>query len=584
MPTKTEENPTIEKQIEKAKDANTDADIMEFLKMISENSLNQKTDKDVKNRMIRELFDEGFEIHDPTGTFKIGSKVIQQALWRVMSKVKFLDSVIHGTGKDEDTERIVTEGVMTVADRGGLATSFRSKGGVFQNAFMFGDGWLGFGKGENDENPVNYRVYRNEDVYLDNFCYGIRGVKPAFKACVILGFDKEEAYADYPELKEAGVYGRIPGSYQSFERQGERTDNDILEIAWGYNIASNKHLIFAGAQAYEMDRFEKEEYPFIKNGKSYIPLFQFLCQPSSDTPWNHGIGEMVYDLAIITRKLMNMEIGHLEENVYPVTLINAPQAKVDELVEKMAMANKARKNGKKPFVAMEFDPNGGQQSVAAQALITQNLFNEWKVMWDTLYKELSRLGINLDDIERGSGITRGQVIAEEQASNAFVLQMMEYNASETKELLECTMDGITEFVSNKNKTSLNLLTRINLPSGDSARLDKDITMGMLSKELKDGNWFVVNDSRTGAIPSDLTKLIHEEAQLVMTPPGTPEYRELYRRIGMRRGIDMTLRSPEATVQPGPTSGAPKGGEPEEPTPAETQRVLPEPLGNVLTPV
>jgi len=561
-----------------------DSDISEFLFMISDNTLNNKSDKDEKNALVRKLFEEGFDIHDPSGTKKIGSKVIQQALWRVMSKVKFLDTMIHKTGGDEDTERIVSEGVMTVADRGGLATCFRDKCGIFQNAFMYGDGFLFYGKGQNDENPVSYQVLDNENVYMDNFCYGIRGVKPAFRGCVIVGYDKEDAYEKFPELEDEGVIGRIPGTYQGSDRQSDREDNDLLEICWGYNIAKKKHIQFAGQNAYELDRFEDKEYPFVSNNEAYIPIFQFMCQPGADGSLNHGIGEMVFDLAIITRKLMNMEIGHLEENVYPITLINAPQTKVDELVEKMAMANTARQDGLKPFVAMEFDANGGQQSVSAQALLTQNLFNEWKVMWEALYRELSRLGINLDDVERGSGITRGQVIAEEQASNAFVMQMMEYNASETQKLIEYTMDGITEFVSKKNKTPLNLLTRINLPDGSSKRLDRDVTMGMLSQELKNGNWFVVPDARTGAIPSDLTKLIHEETQLRMTPPGTPEYRELYRRIGMRRGVDMTLRSPEATAPPQPEGGAPQGGEAPAQTPAETQRVLPEALGNVLTPV
>ena len=568
-------------QIKKAKDNDTNKDIMDFLYMIADNTTSGKTEKDAKNDLIIKLFEEGFTIHDPTGAKKIGSKVLQQALWRVMSKVKVLDSVIHGTGKGEDVERLVTEGVQTVADRGGLSNCFMGKGGVFQNAFLKGDGYLGYGRGENKENPVTYRVFRNEDVYVDNFCYGIRGVKPAFKAVVIQQFCKEDAYTDNPELEEADIIGKIPGTYQNLNSQLDIDNDDVLEIAWGYNIASKKHVIFAGHQAYEVERFEDDEYPFIKNNKPFIPMFQFMCQPSADGPWNHGIGEMIYDLAIMTRKLMNMEVGHLEENVYPITLINAPQKKVDELVGKMAMANKARASGKKPFVAMEFDPNGGQQSVAAQALVTQNLFNEWNIMWDRLYKEISRLGINLDDIERGGGITRGQVIAEEQASNAFVLQMMEYNAPETKELIECTMDGITEFVSNKNKTPLNLLTRISLPDGSTKKLDKDITMGMLSKELKDGNWFVITDSRSGAIPSDLTKLIHEEAQLQITPPGTPEFAELYRRISMRRGIDMTLKSSQAIA---PQGTNPEGGETPPPIPAETQRVLPEPLGNAMQPV
>lgn len=560
-----------------------DDDVRQFLQLISDNTLNNKAERDAKNDLIRGLFKEGFEIHDPSGTFKIGSKVIQQALWRVMSKVKFLDFMIHGTGKSDDVERLVTEGVRTVADRGGLASCFRDKGGVFMNAFLYGDGFLFFGAGENDENPVSFRVLRNEDVYYDRFAFGVRGVKPATKMCVIMQFDKQEAYDLWPVLKEKNVWGRIPGAFQSSSRQIDRENEDILEVCWGWNRSSKEYVIFAGTQSFVIDKFEGEEYPFIRNKKAFIPVFQFMCQPSEDGFTNYGVGDMVFDLAVITRKLLNMEVTHLEENVLPVTLINAPAAKVDELVEKMAMANLARAQGGKPFVAMEFDAGGGQQSVAAQALTTQNLFNEWNTVWDRLYKELSRLGINLDDVERGGGITRGQVIAEEQASNAFILQMMEYNATETQELIECTMDAITEFVSVKNKTPLNLMTRITLTDGSTMRLDKQSTMGMLAKEIKTSNYFVITDSRTGAIPTDLMRQIKLEQQVQLTQPGTPEYAELARRLAQERGIDMTPTTPAAAPQN--ATGTPQqGGNEVVPAPAQTQRVLPAFTGTTEMPV
>lgn len=572
----------VEKAESAAESLAIDKDIASFLHLIADNTLNNKSERDTKNEWIRGLFREGFEIHDPSGTFKIGSKVIQQALWRVMSKVKFLDFTIHGTGKDDDVERLVTEGVRTVAERGNLASCFRDKGGVFMNAFLYGDGFLFFGAGENDENPVSFRVLRNEDVYADRFAYGVRGVRPANKMCVVLQFDKDEAYELWPELEEANVWGRIPGTFQSNSRQTDRESETIVEVCWGWNRSLKKYVIFAGTQSYVIDKFEGEEYPFIKNDKAFIPVFQFMCQPSEDGFTNYGIGDMLFDLAVITRKLLNMEVTHIEENVLPVTLINAPATKVDELVEKMAMANEARKNGGKPFVAMEFDAGGGQQSVAAQALITQNLFNEWQAVWDRLYKELSRLGINLDDVERGGGITRGQVIAEEQASNAFILQMMEYNATETKELIECTMDAITEFVSPKNKTPLNLMTRISLPDGSTSRLDKETTMGMLSKELKGGPYFVITDSRTGAIPTDLMKQIKLEQQLQIEIPGSPEAKELARQLAQDRGITR----PQATQGGGQSIPIRGGNEvtPPPQQPAQTQRVLPQFTGNIMQPV
>jgi len=559
--------------------------VADFLYLIADNTLNDKADKDNKNKLVRSLFKEGFEIHDPTGTKKIGSKVLQQAVWRVMSKVKFLETNIHGTGKDENTERLVTEGVMTVAKRGGLSEMFGGKGGVMMNAFLFGDGYLMFGKGENDDNPVAFRVIRNEDLYYDAYANGVRGTRPANQIVVIHEYSLGKAYDMFPGLKENNIWGRIPGSYQVQDDNRARKDIDVVEIAWGWNKAKKQFVQFAGVQGYEIDRFEGDEYPAIKNNKAYIPVFGFMCQPSEREFHNYGIGEMLYDLAVMTAKLLNMEVGHLAENTYPITLINAPQSKVDELVQKMAIASKARENGMTPFVAMEFGQGGS--AVQSQSLLTNNLFNEWNVVWDRLGKEFSRLGINLDDVERGSGITRGQVIAEEQASNAFVQQMQEYNGTETEELIESVMDAITEYVSVNNKSPLNLLTRLMMPDGTSLKLDKDITMGMLSKELKDGNWFALADKRTGAIPSDLTKMIHEEKLLSMSQPGTPEFAELKRRIAMRMGSDMSLPVPQAPQgggAPSPEMQQTEEGQMPVPQPSPNQRVLPAPTGDLMTPV
>jgi hypothetical protein len=565
----------------------TDKVISKFLYLIADNTLNDKSERDAKNESIRALFREGFIVSNPSGTKKIGSKVIQQCLWRLMSKIKFLDFDIHATGKDDSTEQLTTEGLATVMDRGNLSSCFRDKGGVFQNAAMYGDGFLFFGKGKNDENPISYRVLRNEDVYVDSFAYGVRGVRPASRMVVIYAFDKDEAYAMYPELEENGVFGKIPGTYQDSERDMDRKNEDVVEIAWGYDIHNKTHTVFAGVQAYELERYTDEEYPFNKNKKPYIPVFQFLCQPSEDGFWNYGIGDMVFDLAVITRRLLNMEVGHIEENVHPITLINAPQSKVDELVEKMAMANKARANGVKPFVGMEFSSQGAQ-GVSAQSLLTQNLASEWQMVWDRLYKEIARLGISLDDVDRGSGFTATQIYAEEQTQNAFVQQMMEYNATETKELIECSLDGVTEFVSNSNKTELNLKTRIKLPDNSTMKLDEKVTMGMLSKELKSSNYFVEVNARTGVAQSFLMRITKLKEQLAMTPPGTPEYSELYRRSGELLGIDIELAPPapmpEVPAQgAAPTAGAPaEGGVPPTPQQPTPQTINPELMAQAMS--
>jgi len=568
MATEQEDKNIVEKSIEKY--SIEDEDVKDFLDIIYESAKGFKNDRDLKNELITVLFDEGFEVRDPKGTKKVGSKVLQQALWRSMARIKFLDFQVHGTGRSGSAERLTAEGIRSVADRGNLIQCFRDKGGVFQKAFLFSDGFLMLGKGSNEESPVYYKALDNENVYMDNHARGIRGTRPAYKVVVIEEFAKDEAWGLFPELEENNIFGRIPGGFGD-DDTGIGQD-DTLEMAYGYNIVTKKFVQFAGSQCHVMEKLAGEkEYPFIKRKKPYVPVFQFMCQPGIEGPYNHGIGDMLYELAILTRKLLNMEVGHLEENVYPITFISAPQTKVDELVEKMATANEARKLGGKPFVAMEFDPNGGQQSVVAQSLLTQNLFQEWQIVWDRLYNEISRLGINLDDVDRGTGYTAEQIRAEEETAGMFYRQMMEYNASETKELMECTVDAITEFVRKNNETPLDLTTRIKIGDkiiganemfGIMGMPDKTFTMGMLSEELRQNNYFIIVNSRTGRIPSDTMRLLELQRQLSITTPGSPQWSELYRQMAQINGLDFdgegqTGGQPNPVVREIPTETAPE---------------------------
>jgi len=75
---------------------------------------NAKVQKDIDNRSIQDLFEAGFEIHEPNGPRKINSKMLQQAIWRIISRMKPLDFTIHGSSRPPEVEKLVTAGVSTV--------------------------------------------------------------------------------------------------------------------------------------------------------------------------------------------------------------------------------------------------------------------------------------------------------------------------------------------------------------------------------------------------------------------------------------------------------------------------------------
>ena len=212
-----------------------------------------------------------------------------------------------------------------------------------------------------------------------------------------------------------------------------------------------------------------------------------------------------------------------------------------------------RAAGKKGFVPMERDPSDPAGStVQSQTLTTQNLFNEWQAVFDRLDQEIRRLGINIDELETSSGTTATEILALEENSNAFVKQVMEYNASESQFLVELTLDFITQFVGKKNKSPLNLTTQIDLGGGETVRAD-GFTLGQLSRELKDNNYFVKINARTGAIPSKALERAQLAGVLGLAAPGSPAHTKLVGQIARLSDIDI----PGADfMQAQPQGGAP----------------------------
>jgi len=188
-------------------------------------------------------------------------------------------------------------------------------------------------------------------------------------------------------------YSALP-YYKELERDFEQTNelHDMVEVAYFYDIENKNYTIFAGTQATVLEEYSGDDYPFIKDDEPYIPVSQFICQPSSEGFYNYGVGSMLFDLAVVQQQLMNLAIGHAEDNVYPITLINVPEGESAKFFNKLKMAHEMRSVGKKGYVSMEYDPNNPNSSqVQAQQLLTQSLYQEWQIIYDRLDREIQRL-------------------------------------------------------------------------------------------------------------------------------------------------------------------------------------------------
>ena len=407
------------------------------------------------------------------------------------------------------------------------------------------------------------------------------------KQVVIQSMSYGEMLELYPEAKGKAGTGKIPRDLNFYKETGrsylqtEEAYGDLTEVAHYYDIQNKVYIVFIGTSCTIIKDLRKKKYPFVRNGKPYIPNIHLMCWPSKDGFWNHGIGDMLYKLCVMSRRMLNLGTGQAEDNVYPITLVNVPNQQASKFFNNLISAHEMRAQGKKGFVAMEYDPNSPNSSqVSANQLLTQGDFSSWGAIFDRLDLEIQRLGINLNDIEAGSNVTATQIMLEEESSNALVKQIGEYNASEYKFAVDLTIDMMKKFIKKNNDTPVHLTTKVKV-EGQEVPMES-ITLGAVADELRKHDYFVKINSRTGAIPSNTMQQAQISRLLAVTQPGTPAFVKLQTQLAQLNDRDLGSEefAPPAPEMPTGSPDDVSGGS--KPIPSETDRLAINPNNDEMT--
>lgn len=543
--------------------------------------------KEAEWQIIQRLIEDGFTVSNPNGTKKINSKVLYQAALKMINKMKPLDFQVHGSGRDEIHEKLVTDGVGTVMDEGGFSQCFRDKGGIAMKTVFFGDSFLPIGTIDDSPYPIQFRVASLSSVYVDNHCNDIRDPIAGLSAnelCIIYEYSMAQFEDIYPEFKGKVAKGDIPRAYKMkkmLEKSWDQTfynEEDTIEVAHYFNLGKKTYLVAAGASCTVIQKYKGKDYPFIKRkqyedeeGKAYIPVLHFKCFPSTEGFYNYGLGHYLFDIAIIMAQMDNMAYRHAGDNIDPIQIVNVPKDKTSQFFNSLVMAHEQRASGGKGYAVMERNIDGtpGGSEVNMIPFQSQPITQEWERAFTRLEQQIARIGIPLDAADRGANVTATQVLSEEENSDQLIKQTMEFNASESKFLVEVVLDMIRDTVDPEDDTPLNLTTAINL-EGQEVQM-KNITLGAVADELQKYRYFVRINSRSGAIPSNIMQQAQVAKALPLTPPGSPAYNKLVVKLMKLNDQDISMEDIAPQQQPQmPQEG---GGQPDEqalaPAPSET---------------
>lgn len=522
----------------------------------------QKQIHEQESFQIQQMFQKAFEIKEPQGTRKVNSSMLQQGMWRTVNKMKCLDFEIVGVGASDELNDFVTQGISTVLERGNFNRVLRDKQGVFFNTLLYGNGMPMFSIDTDQDFPIRFRSASLSNTYVDPYATGMRNAgdeNNAQELLLIFSMSWDEFCSVYPDMKNKAGRGKIPRDYgmlKEIERdyyQTYRLLDDIIEVAYYYHLPTKTFCKFAGTMCTIISELKGDKYPFvmggeitkndkeeitIKGGVPYIPASSFLCQPSSEGFYDKGLGHLMYKIAWLEQRLLNMELNHADDTINPTVFLNVPQDTSTAILQKIKQSNQQRAAGGKGYIPWEFNPmNPSESQINPQALLTNNNLNELQVLFTRLDGEIRRLGINLDGGNFEGNPNQMQIMAEEEESDSFIKQIMEYNATETQFLIEAVIDITKKIIDKDNKVPLDLTFTVQGQNGEAKITE--MTLGHLAEVLQTYHFFVKVNARTGTIPSNAFKLAQLERTSQFTPPGSKAFNDIAVDMARLNGRDIT---------------------------------------------
>jgi hypothetical protein len=162
----------------------------------------------------------------------------------------------------------------------------------------------------------------------------------------------------------------------------------------------------------------------------------------------------------------------------------------------------------------------------------------------------------------GANPNEMSIMAEQEATDAPIKQIIEFNASEFEEAVKFTIDAIRKYIDDKDETPLNSM--VDLEMGEMKLPLRGFTMGQVAQELRKNKYFVVVNSRDGTIQSNVMQQAQISKTMSTLAPMSPAWNKMSIKMAKLNGQNLTDQDLAAPQAPQPQQlGA------QQPTPTET---------------
>jgi len=463
------------------------------------------------------------------GVRKNESKLLHVALQKTLSKIKMLDWQAHATGVDEEIEHIVTQALINIAEKGGFIDALKT---AMHNMALYGDAFIHIYIDKSEKYPIRFKCPDIDRVYIDPFASALRsngGLRTADE--VVIAYDNtldsfESDFEDYPNSKKVAI-GNLPGidehgSFTEPDNYDEAVKNNSLQTGYYYKRSKKKFGIIAGGKATEL-LDSNDDYPFTHNGKPDFPLVHLKGWKKAEGFYHYALGHLLTTESRSQRRVQNWSDWNMERNVKGLMMVDVPLGKAGEFWQKYRQANIALANGRDGIITMERGI-GDNSQMQINKFASDPVSNELERFNDRHDRQIKRLGIPLDEIDRSASESATQTLAEETRADLFAQEFMRSNAPEVKFVWETIIELVKEFISKNDDTVIELTTDVtDIELSDGSFFEAKPTMGWLKDELTKENYFIKVKELSGVIKSPTREL--SEIQTLLPLARTPQQAE-----------------------------------------------------------
>jgi hypothetical protein len=199
-----------------------------------------------------------------------------------------------------------------------------------------------------------------------------------------------------------------------------------------------------------------------------------------------------------------------------------------------------QRNGEEGYMVNQMDFTG-LQSGQVQTFQTAPITTEWERITNFLDTQLKRWGIHIDAFNSPASKTATQIIAETEVADSFIAQIQENNADEYEFLYEVCLDLIKRYGSTKSKCLINTKSKVYYDEVDEEIELPGITVGMIVEQLKNNDFYVNANRRSGVIPSNVVEMARVSRQMTVTPPGTVAFNRLWAQMAAINGHELNIK-------------------------------------------